>query len=215
MIISDFYTTIRNTFARGTALDAMIPLWASEACALIEQEWSYAWMRRTGTVTVDPDAATPNQIAFPNARVKSFDFVKRLFQDPSQDNWTVQAELKGVDPKDVVAINSGVPSAYWLDGVDYIYLDTNPTEETTLFMGWNEFTSWPVSTSAEPAILIRATSLMICTTLLIGAQRTRDARMVSEYAEFTQFARTAARAADTELSYKHQNALRAEYAPLG
>lgn len=217
MIVSDFYTTIRGALQRGTSQDTMIPLWAAEACALVEQEWSYQWMQRTGTAAVDAQALVPNQVAFPNARVKSFDFVKVLEPEVVYSGlpWTGQSELIGVDPKDVTGIGLAPPSAYWLDGVSYLYLDENPPVDITLFMGWSEFTAWPSDTTQEPAILVRATSLIVATTLAIAAQRLKDPRMEDQYTGFAKTALAAARASDSELKYRHQGRMRSEYVPAG
>ena len=216
MNVSDFYASVRGALQRGTSQDAMIPLWASEACSLIEQEWTYQWMRRTGVTAVDAQAMVPNQVAFPNARVKSFDFVKILNPTLVQGlPFTGQDELLGVDPKDVTGIGIGCPQAYWLDGVSYLYLDENPPVDIDLFMSWMEFTDWPTDGDAEPAILIRARSLLQNTTMVVASRDLKDPRMMEQYASFAQTSRAAARSADVELANKHQGYQRMEYVPAG
>lgn len=207
MDVAAFYTQIGNAIRRPKET-GNIASWASEAAMLIEQRTSYSWMKKFGEFDLDPLAATPNQVEFPNARVKSVKFA-RLFE-VATDSSRGFKELQGVSPDRVSSIDLGDPNGFWLDGISHLWLDTRVTQERSLQLYWVEYTDWPTDTAASPTILQKALPLLKAETLLLAAMELRDPRLVEIYGARQQNALNALETAEKEFEWGHQQQMRVQ-----
>lgn len=208
--LADLYTDVSVALQRGTSQDTAIPGWARRAVSRIEIDGTYAWMRKSASVSLDPLASRPDQISMPSSRVKGVDFIK-IAAVNADGSTTYSDPLIGVDAMDVLSIDLGVPNGFYLDGVDYIYLDSRVQQTTNLWLRYFEYTDWPTSTAASPAILVRAYDYLFNQIMCMGATTLKDERMFQTYELQRQQAREAAIRAEGVLEFKHQNDLRQEY----
>lgn len=172
MIISELYSAISESINRGTSYDSALPLWTRRAVRWLERNNSFKYMERYVSFTLDPASASPRVIAMP-ALLKSFNFM-RLVDDDGTYHPIVQ-----VDPQDVTAISTNEdPKGFWLDGVEYLWLDAIPAEERSGEMSYVQYTTWPSDTAEEPTILKLADDLVHAQTIMTMAPLLRDADLL-------------------------------------
>lgn len=207
MILSDFHTRISQAIRRGTSLDSVIPAWVAESANVLEMNYTFSWMRRTASATLETGADVPNQIAMPNSRVKSIDWIRPVLSAQDDGTEYYGDKLLGVDPDRVTAITLGVISGFYIDGLDYIYFDAVPTEDTDFRIRYAEYTDWPSDTSASPALLLRGHAVLAAETLLLYAQEMRDLRMAELYSARRDRLLEMLLKSEEELKWDHQNDL--------
>jgi len=213
MNLGAFHARISQALRRGTSLDDVIPLWVAESANLIETTRTWSWMKRTSSVTTDPNAEAPNRIEMPSTRVKSFEYIKWAKPDPLDPTVTIYEDLKGVDPIQVTGITNLYPAGFWLDGLSFIWLDANPAVAIELVLRYNEFTDWPILDNAEPALLARGLSLLSSEVLLLASQENRDPRLTEIYQARRDKAFVALELSEQELQFHHQGSMKMTYVP--
>src|SRR5690606_31996899 len=125
------------------SLDAVIPTWVSMAARVLEQNYTFSWMRRRETITF-PAGDVPLVYAL-DANVKSVNWVKQILDEPGDGTEWYGDPLVGVDDASVLGINGGNPSGYWIDGSDGSYalnFDAIPRSEYKIKLSWNRYTDW-------------------------------------------------------------------------
>jgi hypothetical protein len=207
MNLGQFKTRVQRAIRRGNSLDDVIPYWIADAAQQIEQNYTFSWMRRNGTFTILSSSETPNQLSFPNSRVKSFEWIK-VAQTQGDGESVLYGELLGVEPRRVSALMRGPISGYWLDGLSYIYFDNYVEEDTNFLLRWNEFTDWPIDDDdAEPSLLTRGSTLLFAVTMQFFAGEMRDARMFEVYGNLASSSVSTLLRSEEELKMQHQNDL--------
>ena len=215
MKLGDFHSRISAALRKGSSLDGLIPGWVAESANLIETAYTFSWMKKTVVFdSIDFAAAVPNQLTMPE-RVKNIEWL-RTAQTGGDGSRTWLEPLLGVDPLEVSSIGKGWPQAFWLDGLDYIYLDAVPPAGTNtalvLQMKYAEYTDWPGDDNATPSLLTRGQTLLASETLLLASQETRDPRLTDVYTARRDRAFQALVAAEAEIDFKHNNGMRLSYA---
>lgn len=176
MALSDFYPKVARALGRGASLDSRIPDWTEAAAEFLEQNYSFQYMRKTGTVAVDHLGISPWRIDLPSPKLKEIDLMREVQTFPGNFQVYGQA-LKPVQESSVSALDAGVPAGYWLDGLSAIVLDVVPQRDFTFGLSWYEFTDWPGDESATPTLLARYQSLLKGQTILVAAAELRDTRL--------------------------------------
>lgn len=213
MNLGQFHDRISAALRRGNSLDGIIPLWTAEAANLIEQNYTFSWMRRTGTVTLNPLAEQPNVIELPNGRMKSLEYLRPItWSDGVQQSYG--EPLKGVDPGAFTGISRGNPVGFYLDGVDRIVLDAVADQELAYQIRFAEYTDWPVADNATPTLLQRGQALLTAEVLVIFAMEQRDQRLAELYEGRRQQAYNFLLRSEEELKWSHQNDLKMNYSGL-
>ena len=114
MNLTDFTALVKTTAKRGSTLDSVIPVFIRSSVKWLERNYTLQYMRKYASFTLDPESANPRAISFPNDRVKELDFIRFLGANGSY------SYPRKVDPQELSGSISGMPEAYWLDGVDFI-----------------------------------------------------------------------------------------------
>ena len=122
-------------------------------------------------------------------------------------------DLVGVSPDLIQGRSNLNPTGYWLDGLNFIWLDTDPTEALTLWLRYAEYTDWPTDTAATPSLLLRGMSLLAAETLLLASQENRDPRLTDIYKARRDQAFMALSLAEQEIEFRHQSGMKMQYAP--
>lgn len=193
MQLSEFYSQVSGAIRRGSSLDAVIPTYARMAARKIERNYTYKHMERFSAYTVDPDASDPRAIALPTRRIKVIHHTRII-----GDDGTIYP-LKQIDPQELLSIPTEMPRAYWLDGLNYIYLNSTPDKAYTIEFRWDEYTDWPLDLTAEPVLLDLMEDLMMGETMLMIAANMRDQRLQGLWNPIRQEAYTTSIEADLEL----------------
>lgn len=197
MPLSDFHARISRSLRRGTAQDDIIPDVVSEAALFLEQNYSFDYMNRVVSVTINPLAASPERIDFPSLFVKSWRFV-RIANAATAYAAAPYSYLKKVEPEDVSALSYGRPAGYYLDAATQLVLDAIPQEALVVELAYREYTDWPTDTAATPVLLRLAPNLLRAQTLVQMAEELRDPRMVQVYTAMREEALSAVLRAQEE-----------------
>lgn len=169
MTLGIIHSEVKALLARGSSMDAAIPGYVRRAGRWLEENYDLLHMRRLGEMTVLVDAQF---VDAPNSRVKNIETV-RLIEGDKRTN------LVQVDLKEVNSYAAGTPEGYVLVNTNKIMLDCKCGTELQFELFWNEFTEWPGDLDATNWIISSAEHLLICQTLLMIGQRTRDEKLVT------------------------------------
>ena len=176
MNLTDFTALVKTTAKRGSTLDSVIPVFIRSSVKWLERNYTLQYMRKYASFTLDPESANPRAISFPNDRVKELDFIRFLGANGSY------SYPRKVDPQELSGSISGMPEAYWLDGVDFIWWDNTPVEETEGEIKYTQYTDWAaVGGSDEPWILKHADDLILAQTMLLIAPYIRDPALAAQF----------------------------------
>lgn len=217
MNLGQMQTQISAAIKRGNSLDGIIPMWLSQAARLLEQNYTFSWMRRSLTYTIAAGNVALVQVLSP--LVKSVEWVKPILPDSGNTDGTqfYGPPLVGVEEEQVTGINGGWPQGYWIDGQDGNYnlcFDAIPHEDFKFRVRHAIYTNWPTDPTAQPTLLLRAEMALFAQTLLLFANQQRDAGMATIYGNVLQQALTVLLNSEEELKMQHQNDLKMNYSGL-
>lgn len=215
MNLGQFHSRVSNAIKRGTSLDTVIPFWVADAARLLEQNYTFSWMRRTIEHTfaagVVPLAWTLDPL------VKSVQWVRPVLYSGSDGTKCYGDPLIGVEEDQVTGIDGGMPSGYWVDGQDggfKLCLDSIPAQPYTIRTSLAVYTDWPILDAATPALLLRGQSALMFQTLILFANEQKDPRMVDNYTSLMGGALNTLLRSEEELKMQHQNDLKMQYSGL-
>lgn len=212
MNLGQFHDRVRNAIKRGTSQDALIPDWTAEAANLLELNYSFSWMNYTSTVAVLAANNPANRIAAP-ANLKSMEWIKPIINQNGQYVWYGEP-LQGVTSNKVLGITGGNPAGWWMDGLDYIMLDSLPGVDRSYVLNYNQLTDWPTDETQTPNLLARGFSVLLAQTLILGAMDMKDGRMQQLYEARLETSIGMLLRADEELKLHPQNDLKMRYSGL-
>jgi hypothetical protein len=198
MTLTEFTAMIKDEANKGDRLDLAIPSRIEMAARRGERRYSLKYMERYTTLSLDPDATEPRQVAFPTddatvASVKSVNFMRYL-QSSIQDNIYIPM----VDPTAVYADLGGPPEAYWLSGVNYIWFDNTVTEALELEFSYNAYSVWP-PVSDEHWLLTNAPDWMLGETMKLLSTKAKEPSWLDKYNPMLKEAAADLFRADNEL----------------
>lgn len=167
MTLATFHTLVSTEIKRGTTLDSQIPAATKRAARWIERNYTLQYMRRFLSFTLDTTSAAPRALSLPSSLLKQIYFL-RIVNDDSTYTY-----LQRVEPQEISSIEEKKPSAYWLDGVDYIWLNNTPDENYSCELYVAQYTDWPSDTSQTPWLIEHAEDVMLYRTIknLVGPGR--------------------------------------------
>lgn len=172
--LGQFHSLVSAELRRGTVHDAVIPDYVRRAARWMERNHTFQYMRRFQSLTIDADATEPRAITLPcsSTLFKGITFFRLV---PDDGDYIY---LTKIDPRSVSTPepdDDGTPKAYWLDGLDYIWLDRAPEEDYNAEMYSVQYTDWPTDTSVSTLWLLNsAEDVMIAQTILQMGPLLRD-----------------------------------------
>jgi hypothetical protein len=194
MNLAAFYADVQASLRRGNSTADLIPGWAEDAALWLEQNYSFAYMKRTLSVVLDPLAADANLIDIED-RLKAVRFIRRVYVSGSMSSY---GYLEKVEPGEISSIDLGAPSYYWLEGMNNIWLDSKVQELLTVEVGGIVYTDWPLDETATPTLLRYYKNLLKAQTLIEAAIDLKDDRMLAAYESKFQRAIAAVLVAEEE-----------------
>lgn len=127
-------TRVAAEVGRGATQDTRIADALKDAGLWLERNWNFQPMHRFVSFSI---TAGVRSLPVP-ARIKKFNFVRLLGEDGVGD-FTI---LERIDPKDMSGILTQGPKGYWLDALDYIWLDSIPDEDRLAELDYYQLTDW-------------------------------------------------------------------------
>lgn len=172
MTLATFHSDVANALGRGTSLSSQIPTWTKRAVSWLERNYSFQYMKRYLTLTIDLDADYPNYVAIGDYSFKKFRSLSYLAPGASR-----RRPLPRVEPEDRETTPTGNPGGYWLDGLSNLVLDSIPDEALTLHLHANLFTVWPSDTTFNHFLLREGYDILFPRTMMNAARELRNAAM--------------------------------------
>ena len=172
MTLATFHTDVANALGRGTSLSVQIPIWTRRAVGWLERNYTFQYMKRYLTLTVDPDADYPHYVAIGDYMFKKIKSVQYLA--PGGDR---KRPVKRIEPGDRDTQPAGNPSGYWLDGLSSFVLDTIPEEAIALHIHADLYTDWPSDTTLNHWMIRQGYDILFPRTMMNAARYLRNAEM--------------------------------------
>jgi hypothetical protein len=176
MNLGAFHALVSSTVKRGTTLDALIPDITRQAARWLERNYTFQYMHRYVTFSLDPTAGNPRAVPFPSVRVKSIRFVKL------QDEDGLFHFMEKADPRQLIETETAIPTHYWLDAFDNIWFNNTPDKVYPAEMDYASYTDWVgLSASSTPWLTEHADDVLLALTVLLLGPVMRDDAMMARY----------------------------------
>jgi hypothetical protein len=212
MNLDEFHTLVADAAKRGSTLDGVIPGCVRRAAQWIEQNYTLAYMKRFVEFTISASSSNPRVLPMPS-RPKQIYFLRIVEGAPnSQDISKEYKNLKMAAPSTLSELGKGEPEYYWLDALDYIWLNSIVEEDHTAEMYYAQYTSWPTDTTQEPWLVNNAEELLLAQTMLHLAPFMRDQMTAELWRGQRDLSLKALIDADYEFEYQNRS-LKMQYVP--
>lgn len=176
MDLQTFHQLVADTALRGGSLASFIPVATRQAVLWTERNYTFQYMRRYATFLVDKDSPEPRAISFPNERVKGIDLLRLVMDDGCL------VGLRKVDPQEITFRTEGRPTAFWLDGTDFIWFDKKPVESYSGEIVYNERSNWAALGNSDTHwLLTHAEDFLLYQTMLQISPYMRDPTLQTIY----------------------------------
>lgn len=161
-------TKVEARLGRGSSVRTMVED-AIRACGLrTERARNFQPMHRFVSFTIDADAAEPRALPLPS-RVKKFNFIRIIKSDGTYHR------LDRIDPKEAAAPEEAISNGYWVDALDYLWLDNTPDQDYSAEMDYWQLTDWDaVDDNETPWLFTYAPDFVLYDSLVILAPDTRQ-----------------------------------------
>lgn len=199
MQLSTLVADLQDEINKGSSVtDAQVRRHIQHTYNLLELQHSWAYMDHFVTFSVDLAAENPRVLPFP-LRPKSFEFIRVVKTDG-----TFQY-LNEINPRDMDKIEDGLPTCYFKDGVEYMWMNKTPKEAYNMEMSYVRFTEWSDDDTFEPWLMAYASPLVKYQALVYTSPFIRELEMSSAYEKLQAQAFEATLNANEELEYKNQS----------
>ena len=180
MTLAEFHSLVSSDLGRGTGLDSVIPLRVKLAVQFLERNYTFQYMKRWHTFSVNASAENPHVISLAGYSPKRITTIRRISED---DDGTIRYHpLNGpIDPRDRTTRPEGFPTAWSLNGLANIILDATPDEDFDLEIHGAWYTAWGTANSFTHWLLDHAVGLLLPLTLMYMSSRTRDPKNYAMY----------------------------------
>jgi len=173
--LGEFHDMVRLTLKKGTTLDNVFPSRVRQAVRWIERNFTFQYMKRIGTVTLDLASEFPWAVETPSKTWKSIDLVRIV------DGSSIYPLTMDPDYNQQLTFPTERPTRYVLDGVERIMLNSMPDKDYYIEVFWNQYTSWGVDDNFTCWLLENAEDLLLYQSMLHMALYLSDDRMASTY----------------------------------
>lgn len=202
MNLGEFHALVSSSLNRGTSLDSSIPDKVRQAVRWIERNYTFQYMRRWVEGSIDASVATPYIIPLYDLRPKAIEAFRLIDSETSK-----YRDLKRIDPKERNGRGAWPPSGYWLDGVNSIILDAEPTEDQDYEIHLHQYTALPTDTDFQHWLIDNAEDLLLFTSLWYMGVSLRDDRMISAYKLLREEAMQTLHIAEQDIQHNDRDAV--------
>lgn len=214
--LNELYQTISREINRGTQFDEEIPEYVRRAIKWAERNHTMVYMQKFVRFTLDPEATYPRSISVPD-RMKSINFLRLFNKDFDTDGNDIidqkeEAEatyLRQVQGQEFGIVKFGVPTTFWIDSDEYIWLNAIPQEKLLGQLSYNHYSPWPYPKEVHPLLDI-SEDFLLALTIILMSPRLRNPTLREFYAPMRAEGLRTIMLADEEL----RNSARDEYMEL-
>jgi hypothetical protein len=169
-------------------------------------------MKRFVDFTISASASNPRVLPMPS-RPKQIYFL-RVVRDATdvQDASKEYSNLHMIDPSTLTELGVGAPKFYWLDALDYIWLNSIVEKDWTAELYYAQYTNWPTDTSQSPWLVNNAEELLLAQTMMHLAPFMRDQATQQLWKGQRDLALKALIDADYEFAYQNRS-MKMQYVP--
>lgn len=176
MNLGEFHERVQKLIKRGAAFDAEIPYMVAGAAMWLERNYTFKYMERFVTFTLDPELAVPRAVTLPEPGVKAISFMRNL-SPLNEYKYLIQ-----VDPQDVISIETGLPDRFWIDGDQAFWFDKTPDQRYTIELSYDRLTTWPTALDASHWLLDFAWDVLSWQVMIMMAPALRmDGTLLAMY----------------------------------
>lgn len=176
--IATFRSNVSSILDLGSTADNKIDRALRQSVSFLERTYSFQYMNRFVTFTIDSSKNDPRAYSFPS-RPKSIRFVR--IKDTSKDTTQFHI-LDHIAPTELNELPSERPKAFWLDAWDFLWLNSVPDEDYTGEMSYVQYSDWDnFSDSDEPWLLQYAEDLMTAQVIMHVAPFIREPELTQMY----------------------------------
>ncbi len=193
--LGDLQDQIRANIRRGTSLDDLIPGFIRKAALWIERNNTLQYMNKFATISVDASSSDARYITLESTRIKKVTLFRWVGSDGSYQDLSLR------QPGDFLSLETGVPSAYWLDGVERLVLSAKPGENLNGELQVARYTAWPTSLSSEHWLIDNAEDVLEARAMINFAKHARDAELMAFWQKIFDDGLVGLYAADSELQW--------------
>lgn len=209
MNLGEFEAELKQIIRRGDSLDPVIPGFIRRAAFWIERNKTLNYMLRFGDLEIDPAVTdTPRYVELEGTRIKSIPMFRWVGADG-----TFQY-LKKTDPRDMGALESGVPGFYWMSGVSTIVLSGTPDQVLNGELWVARYSAWPTTDGATHYLLDNAEDVLQARAMINVANHVRDSELRAHWKGIFDDSLIGLYAAEEELTWENSD-LRMEYSGEG
>lgn len=202
MNLGELHTELKNAIRRGTSMDAHIPGFVRKGVRWLERNKTLQYMRQYATITIDPAVeGTPQFIELEGNGIKAV----KMFRWVPSTTLGDYIYLRRIDPGDMHQPLSGIPTAYWLDGVSRLVLSATPTEALTGELVVEKYSAWPTSPTATHWLLDYAEDLLFHLGMWNFAVHARDAELAAMHKGLAADALTTLMNAEVDSEYANSD----------
>lgn len=206
---AQFEADIRAAIGRGTANDALLPVWIEEALNELENDHTWMWQRVEDDVAVTP-GVNSNVVTLPWA-VKAFKSIRFGVTEGSGAQLVTRygTELVEVDPRQLVSIVPGYGGYYYMRDATTLVMDGRPTEAATLYVSGWVFSDWSSYDADDtPPVLARAYAGFKAYVMMVAAANLRSPELAQIWSGLRDRRLASMQAADIDFEWKGRRKLR-------
>lgn len=200
MNLGEMHSLVSSAIGRATAYDAQIPGYVRRAARFIERNYTFQYMNVYSTFDIDAEAAEPRLITLPSA-MKRDRLIRLVKADGSY------GDLRKCDPGDVKQLLTEVPSVYWLNGDDRIWLGQIPDQDYSCEIYWTRYTTWPTGLDQTNWLLTNAEDVLLAQTMVMMSPHLKDADILTLWSGALTTSLKALEDADFELEFQNKPAV--------
>jgi len=168
MTLGTIHTRVRRALGKGTSMDAAIVDAVRAAARKFEQNRTYQYMKRYGTVTFDLESDLPYVVDTPNQ-------FKRISLIRLNIDGRYYRVKRGLNIEEL-ELKSGVPSRYELDGTSRLVFNATPDQAYDLDIFFDAYTSWPTDEASTNWLIQNGEEALVWEALLGLSAEVRDPR---------------------------------------
>lgn len=198
MPLSVLVSEIASELNRPNITSEQIRVKMRDALLLLEQQNSWGYMDRFVTFKLNPSAEEPRALPMPLG-LKSIEFLRLVDSDGDY------FRLREVSPADLTFLDTGTPTRYFKDAMQYIWLDKIPDEALTGEMSYRQYTQWSDADTFAPWPIEHFGPLIKYQTMLLLGPFVRDAELMQMYAALREQAFKAAADANYEFEFSNSD----------
>lgn len=175
MNLTGFKALVSTEVNKGTTYDTHIGQRIVMAGQQIERNYSLRYMERYVTFTLSAAGSDPDCVPFP-ARLKSIKFMRYLDSDGEY------VYIRKIEPTQQQEKPTEPPTGYWLDGIDFIWLNSKVGQDLEIELSYIEYSDWNnMGLTDQHWLFDNASDLLLAHCMILLSPACREPDWKTEY----------------------------------